>query len=265
LTANSQTVFFDGTTHSLTGYALEGVVKPEHEALFGIVDAPVSGERIGLYTHHVAGAGTGNYELIIVDGALRIRPAGASVLSGTDFENGYNAAWVTSVATHKLLEQERVQSQETRAEVHNIISVPTRQSYLSLPLDPRQQAERLVSTIPEQLFTSPFNTSTLQYEAELKQRLTPLARYLSHNKHIAVVITGFTDDSGKDWYNESLSLQRADNVAQILEGLGVDQRQLYSQGQGAANPRATNDTLEGRNLNRRVEMKFIDTRTNKPI
>jgi outer membrane protein OmpA-like peptidoglycan-associated protein len=55
-------------------------------------------------------------------------------------------------------------------------------------------------------------------------------------------------------YNKRLSLRRADSVANYLEELGVKGSRINTFGYGKSQPRATNSTAEGRQLNRRVEI-----------
>ena len=71
-------------------------------------------------------------------------------------------------------------------------------------------------------------------------------------------VYGFTDNTGSDAYNMRLSKERADAVANYLVSRGVSRSRIATQGYGE-NPdyfRATNDTPEGRALNRRVEIKI---------
>jgi OOP family OmpA-OmpF porin len=68
-------------------------------------------------------------------------------------------------------------------------------------------------------------------------------------------VAGFTDSSGSDAYNQSLSERRAGAVGDYLMGHGVDGGQLTMRGYGENNPVATNATKEGRAKNRRVEIR----------
>jgi peptidoglycan-binding protein ArfA len=69
-----------------------------------------------------------------------------------------------------------------------------------------------------------------------------------------VTINGFTDNSGAEAINISLSTQRAKTVADFLVDHGVVVAQLVIKGLGSINPVAPNDTPEGRAKNRRVEI-----------
>jgi len=70
--------------------------------------------------------------------------------------------------------------------------------------------------------------------------------------HLAVI--GHTDSTGSDAYNQALSERRAGSVQQYLIGQGVIPERVDAFGKGESQPRASNATIEGRQLNRRVEI-----------
>ena len=84
--------------------------------------------------------------------------------------------------------------------------------------------------------------------------LNKLADVLIKYDRTVVHVVGHTDSIGSDRYNQQLSERRADNVVVYLERRGVPQTRLRSEGRGEYEPRATNDTEAGRQLNRRVEI-----------
>lgn len=71
-------------------------------------------------------------------------------------------------------------------------------------------------------------------------------------------IEGHTDSRGNDSYNLNLSKKRAKSVFSFLVENGISESRLSSQGFGEVNPIATNETESGRQINRRVEINFID-------
>ena len=74
---------------------------------------------------------------------------------------------------------------------------------------------------------------------------------------VTVEIGGHTDSKGTDEYNQKLSEQRAQSVVQYLVGSkNVDASRMTSVGFGESQPVADNETDEGRELNRRVELKI---------
>ena len=72
-----------------------------------------------------------------------------------------------------------------------------------------------------------------------------------------VEISGHTDSVGNDESNRALSENRANAVRNHLIKLGIHKDLLTTKGYGETMPVATNDTPEGRQKNRRVELKFI--------
>lgn len=100
-----------------------------------------------------------------------------------------------------------------------------------------------------------FDKSTLRSESvdELKN----LKSILDKSPGMRVEISGHTDNIGSRTYNYSLSNRRAKAVVNWLIKEGVAGKQLESKGYGFDKPAATNDTDEGRQLNRRVEFKLI--------
>lgn len=75
---------------------------------------------------------------------------------------------------------------------------------------------------------------------------------------VKVEIGGHTDAKGTDEYNLKLSDRRAASVVQYLVGKGVEPTRMTSKGYGEAMPVADNETDEGRELNRRVELKVTE-------
>lgn len=67
-------------------------------------------------------------------------------------------------------------------------------------------------------------------------------------------VVGHTDSTGSESYNQSLSERRAQTVMNYLVDHGVPARQLEAVGRGELEPVATNLTVEGRSMNRRVEL-----------
>ena len=69
-------------------------------------------------------------------------------------------------------------------------------------------------------------------------------------------IIGHTDSKGSKEYNQRLSEKRAKSVARYLESNAVKRERVKADGMGEDDPIATNDTREGRAMNRRVEIKL---------
>lgn len=69
-----------------------------------------------------------------------------------------------------------------------------------------------------------------------------------------VRIDGHTDASGKEAYNQQLSVRRAKSVSKVLAAVGMPEQNIQLQGLGSSQPVASNDTAAGRTENRRVSI-----------
>ena len=79
---------------------------------------------------------------------------------------------------------------------------------------------------------------------------------LKRNPEVRVEVDGHTDSKGTDAYNQKLSERRANGVYEYLISHGVPESQITGhKGFGESQPIDTNDTAEGRQRNRRVELK----------
>jgi len=85
--------------------------------------------------------------------------------------------------------------------------------------------------------------------------LDAAAQQLASCPNVNLVVEGHTDAQGSAEYNQGLSERRAASVRSFLVGAGVDGARLTSVGVGEERPIATNDTAEGRQRNRRVELR----------
>ena len=121
-------------------------------------------------------------------------------------------------------------------------------------LQAKQTDRGMVVTLGDVLFDTA--QSTLKPGADLT--LDRLATYMKSNQQARVLIEGHTDSRGSDESNDALSERRADAVAAALIRRGVPSDSLKAIGRGKAYPVATNDTPEGRQQNRRVEIVFSD-------
>lgn len=101
----------------------------------------------------------------------------------------------------------------------------------------------------------PFNSNELT--REVVTALDQIALFLKAEPHLRVAITGYTDAVGSVTYNISVSQFRANSIRSYLAGRGVNPANLIAVGMGPKNPIASNDTQEGRQQNRRVEIEPV--------
>ncbi|OPZ97567.1 MAG: Outer membrane porin F precursor [Bacteroidetes bacterium ADurb.Bin408] len=100
-----------------------------------------------------------------------------------------------------------------------------------------------------------FDKSTLRPES-IKE-LENLLAFLNKRPTLRIEISGHTDNKGSARYNKKLSEDRAKSVVTYLVEHGIDPARLEAKGYGFDEPIATNDTDEGRQLNRRTEFMVI--------
>lgn len=99
-----------------------------------------------------------------------------------------------------------------------------------------------------------FPTGKYTLNPHAQADLTKFATNLIENPNTDVLINGYTDNTGSYQVNETLSNQRANSVRNYLINCGVNPSRLVARGIPMADYIASNDTPEGRALNRRVEI-----------
>lgn len=99
-----------------------------------------------------------------------------------------------------------------------------------------------------------FKTDSADLNSSFFSVLDSVSLVLKEYEKTIVEVAGHTDSTGSDQYNQALSERRAQTVATYLAGKGVMQQRMITVGAGEGRPVATNDTADGRQLNRRVEL-----------
>lgn len=106
----------------------------------------------------------------------------------------------------------------------------------------------------------PFPHNSNSFSQQDRKELEKVTQILLQNPSLSIKIVGYTDSSGPDDYNRTLSLLRAQMVTDFLVKNRVDTRQITTYGLGAASPLESNESPEGRRLNRRVELEITEKR-----
>jgi outer membrane protein OmpA-like peptidoglycan-associated protein len=101
------------------------------------------------------------------------------------------------------------------------------------------------------------NSNTLNDTS--KNTLRKLAESLNPNPETNIQITGYSDNTGNIGYNQTLSERRARSVFDFLIEQGVNSIRITYSGKGILEPVANNNTVEGRAMNRRIEVLIIFT------
>ena len=106
-----------------------------------------------------------------------------------------------------------------------------------------------------------FDSNKSTFTVQEKGKIDKLVNILNENGGYKVKVSGYADSQGADDYNLNLSKSRASSVVKSIVSGKIKKNRIEQQkGFGEANPAATNDTPEGRALNRRVEFEVIKTK-----
>lgn len=99
-----------------------------------------------------------------------------------------------------------------------------------------------------------FDTGSDRIRPESTPTLREIVAMLNEHADLRLLIEGHTDNVGNAESNQSLSEKRAAAVVRFITEQGIDAARLSSKGLGATKPAEPNDTPEGRQNNRRVEL-----------
>ena len=101
-----------------------------------------------------------------------------------------------------------------------------------------------------------FDTNKSNIKPNFYGTLNKVAQTLAEDNQSAILVTGYTDNTGNDSINIPLSQARAQSVKSYLASQGVSASRIDAQGYGSSNPIADNSTASGREQNRRVEISI---------
>ncbi len=102
-----------------------------------------------------------------------------------------------------------------------------------------------------------FKTDSSDLNASFFDVLNSVGKVVNEFEQTVIEVAGHTDSTGSDQYNQALSQRRADAVAAYIKTRSVRSDRIITVGAGEKHPVASNDTPEGRQLNRRVELTLV--------
>jgi len=114
--------------------------------------------------------------------------------------------------------------------------------------------ERGASVVLNNLF---FDVDQYVLKEQSKTELDEIVKFLLENQSVRIEISGHTDNSGSETYNQQLSRKRAGSVAEYLNNQGIDLSRVLQVGYGAQKPLKPNNSDENRKLNRRIEFRIL--------
>jgi outer membrane protein OmpA-like peptidoglycan-associated protein len=121
---------------------------------------------------------------------------------------------------------------------------------LNIILETRESARGLIVNMSDVLFRS----GSFELLPGARERLAKVSGIVLAYPSLRLQVEGHTDSVGSDDYNQQLSEHRAESVRDYLVQQGISQQAIEAHGFGKTEPIAGNDTPEGRQQNRRVEL-----------
>lgn len=150
-------------------------------------------------------------------------------------------AKASAAQSESLRQQAEKEKQELRARLL---------AQLNSVLATRDSARGLIANMSDVLFRS----GSVELLAGARERLAKVSGIVLAYPSLHVSIEGHTDSVGSDEYNQDLSERRAQSVRDYFVKAGIAAETVDARGFGKAEPVASNETAEGRQQNRRVEL-----------
>ena len=157
-------------------------------------------------------------------------------------------------AAHRAAQAER---EARRAEADARDAQAKLKEALGRVAEVRETARGLIVSLPDVLFE--FDRADLR--PGTREILAKMAGILQVVDSYFLSVEGHTDSIGADLYNRELSRRRAENVRDYLIEQGISPAMIQARGFGENTPVASNDTAEGRQKNRRVEVVVMEQQT----
>jgi len=156
----------------------------------------------------------------------------------------------------EIISAEKIQNNLFRYTLlpHNQMSKPGLLAYDEAPLILNNNDEQIIKKTSESL---KFNTGEAIIRLDSYIYLEELSQMLIANSDWRIILLGYTDNVGDDKFNLRLSKERSETVKRALVKRKVLPSMIRVKYYGETNPVASNDTEEGRQKNRRVEMKVV--------
>lgn len=176
------------------------------------------------------------------------------------------AAKAAALAQQQAAEAEAAQARQAAAEAEKEKAALRAQllQQLNTILQTRDTARGLIVNMSDVLF----DTASYTLKPGAREKLAKISGIVLAHPGLNLKIEGYTDSVGSDEYNQQLSENRASAVREFLIEQGVAGSGVTAQGFGKTQPVASNDTPEGRQKNRRVELvvsgEAIDATVNGP-
>ena len=119
---------------------------------------------------------------------------------------------------------------------------------------------KVAEMLHDSIFIIYFDSDSNNLTDRAKEKLDRVVDILRNNPAASATLNGYTDSYGARSYNEMIAGVRANKVKSYLVGKGIASERLQTFGHGAQKFIGSNKTLEGRGMNRRVEIEMTDVK-----
>ncbi|OOR89386.1 hypothetical protein B0181_06785 [Moraxella caviae] len=266
MVSDVQNIALDDRTAALVFIrpATENVANPDSSTNIGLDDRFLVSVQDNHYSASVVCAGDVALSAVPTAAKINDLDAGAVNLKLAAGETVYFAVAADANTFQPTLRQVDAQTaanllQGTYRQAHQISRVQAHNcpepvvAPAPAPVVPAPQSEYYVETRPNIRLNILFDTNKSDIKPQYRSEVTKAANFLKDYPDAQVIVEGHTDSRGSETYNQALSERRAAAVRQsLITDYGIAPNRISAQGFGELRPVATNDTEEGRQLNRRV-------------
>lgn len=186
--------------------------------------------------------------------AARTNEADAAQRSAEASQRSAEASQRQADASQKQADNSQRQAAASQRQASDAQARSTQLEAQIKDLNAKQTDRGLVVTLGDVLF----DTNKSQLRSGGLRSVEKLVGFLKEYPQRTALIEGFTDSIGAEGSNRDLSDRRADAVRAALLDLGVNGGRVATRGYGEAYPVASNDSADGRQMNRRVEIVLSD-------
>ena len=171
--------------------------------------------------------------------------------------SGYLQGYLTNLGKNKKIVLFKtdgiVDSKEKKETSHAWLKLFQREFSLGMVAPIKREEERKNFQFESVYFDPTKSDLKPEYTTYLKK----IINVINGHTDLRLKVIGHTDWNGSDQYNEELSKKRAETIIQFLERNGLSRDRIEYEYQGEKSPIESNETHEGRKLNRRVDFEFI--------
>ena len=200
--------------------------------------------KVGAITGSGIGAGAG----MVIGNQIGSIGGGAAVGAGIGFISGAMTGYgqdQIETTQYKMTEDLKKLKATTSANRKNLKELQAQYDYSTF------------TEVPFEVYQVFFDDNATSINEGALVQLEKLAEVIKRSRAaIRVEVSGHSDESGSETYNKQLSEERAKNVATYLKSRGVSAHSFEIAGFGSTKPIATNKTEQGKQLNRRVEVRI---------